>query len=226
MFFKVTRKVIRKIIWVYKRYILKDKFLSAYDLWIKAQGDETLRLNYNLNEDSIVFDLGGFHGDFAESIYDKYQSTIYIFEPVEEFYNIIKNKFKNNNKIKIFHFGLSDKNDKLEITLSDNGTSIYLDGLNKETIELKSITDFFIEENIQKIDLFKINIEGGEFDILPLLIKSNMVLKIDNLQIQFHNFIFNAEEKRKDIIKGLSTTHKLTYSYWFIWENWKIKDNH
>ena len=41
------------------------------------------------------------------------------------------------------------------------------------------------------------------------------------LQIQFHNFIPNAEKLREDIREDFSKTHHLTYDYYFIWENWE-----
>lgn len=51
-----------------------------------------------------------------------------------------------------------------------------------------------------------------------------IIKNIGNLQIQFHNFVDNAEEKREVIRKQLSLTHELTYDYYFIWENWELRD--
>ena len=50
--------------------------------WFATNGDATLRLNYNLNENSIVFDLGGYKGEFSSIIYCKYSPFIFIFEPI------------------------------------------------------------------------------------------------------------------------------------------------
>lgn len=52
-----------------------------------------------------------------------------------------------------------------------------------------------------------------------------IIKNIKNLQIQFHNFVDSAEEKREAIRKQLSLTHKLTYDYYFIWENWELNAN-
>lgn len=92
-----------------------------------------------------------------------------------------------------------------------------------ESIQLKSIVEFIENNRIHKIDLIKINIEGGEFDLLPSLLDHEIITKVDNLQIQFHEFIENSETKRNNIRKQLEKTHELTYDYYFIWENWKIK---
>ena len=69
----------------------------------------------------------------------------------------------------------------------------------------------------------KINIEGGEFDLLDQLIKSKLVTRIDNIQVQFHNFFDNSKDRREGIRKQLKQTHYLTYDYYFVWENWKLK---
>jgi hypothetical protein len=38
--------------------------------WYKVKGDDTFRLNYPLNKDSIVIDLGGALGDWSMPIYN------------------------------------------------------------------------------------------------------------------------------------------------------------
>ncbi len=60
---------------------------------------------------------------------------------------------------------------------------------------------------------------------MPELLNMEIIKNIKNLQIQFHNFVDSAEEKREAIRKQLSLTHKLTYDYYFIWENWELNAN-
>ena len=36
--------------------------------WFKDDGDNTLRINYNLDETSLVVDLGGYEGTFSQKI--------------------------------------------------------------------------------------------------------------------------------------------------------------
>ena len=37
--------------------------------WLADNGDKTYRLDYNLNENSVVFDLGGYEGQWASDIF-------------------------------------------------------------------------------------------------------------------------------------------------------------
>ena len=71
------------------------------------------------------------------------------------------------------------------------------------------------------IDLMKINIEGAEYDLLEHLIENKFVENIKDIQVQFHDFVPNAEARMKNIQAGLSKTHYLTYQYPFVWENWR-----
>lgn len=217
------RNILTKVKILIKTYLLRDKFLLSAKKWFKDNGDSTLRVNYDLDDASIVFDVGGFEGDFAYEIYERYKSDVYIFEPISSFYKVIDERFRGNESIKRYRFGLSDESKKIDIFISDNASSVHAKSSIVENIELKSVVDFIDENNIAYINLIKINIEGGEFELLPALLNHKIINKIDNLQIQFHDFIIDADVKRDLIREQLSKTHELTYDYYFIWENWKLK---
>lgn len=70
----------------------------------------------------------------------------------------------------------------------------------------------------------KINIEGGEYQVIPALIDSGFIKNIRDIQVQFHDFIENAMAQRSEIRNRLKETHYLTYDYLFVWENWRLKD--
>ena len=221
----MLKKVYKKLVFLIKKYVFFDKFLWAIHNWFKVRGDENLRINYDLNEKSIVFDVGGYKGDFTYEMNKKYNCNIYIFEPMPEFYKIIKGRFEKQKNIKFFNFGLSRHDNKTSLFINDNASSVYSKTVNttKEKIYLKSISEFIKAHNIDGINLLKLNIEGGEFEILESLIELQLISKISNLQIQFHDFVPNAIKRRESIRQNLSRTHKLTYDYYFVWENWILK---
>ena len=192
--------------------------------WFKVNGDKTLRLNYDLSESSIVFDLGGYKGNFAQDIYNRYLCEIFIFEPVKSFYKIIDKKFKDIPKVTAYPYGLANEDKELSISDSNDASSVFIDSEGSEKIELKSILNFIKNNNITYVDLIKINIEGGEYEVLESLLKSGIISIFKNLQIQFHDFIIdNANERMENIQTQLAKTHKTTYQYKFVWENWVIK---
>ena len=216
------------IIGIYKVYILKDKNALEAKRWFKDNGDKTLRLNYsNLDNTSIIFDLGGYLGDFAFDIYKKYNCKVYVFEPHPNFYQRCKNRFSNFDKVTVMNYGISDKDEVLDLTDNKDHSSIYKNHHNvKKTIKcnFKSFNSVISSLGIKKIDLMKINIEGGEYNLLKFLIKTKQLEFTKNYQIQFHDFISDAVNKRKNIINEFNKKFIQTWCYEFVWENWTIKD--
>ena len=200
------------------------------EIWYSINGDNTLRIEYDLNENSIVFDVGGYEGNWATEIAARYNSIIFVFEPVSKYYKKLTSRFEKNKKIKILPYGLAGENKQLTFSILDQSSSAFKKkeryttrDEGKETVSLKSFTEVCIDLNITKIDLFKTNIEGGEYELLEQIISSGWLTKITNLQIQFHDFVENADERMKAIKLELQKTHSLTYEYAYVWENWKIK---
>lgn len=193
--------------------------------WFAVNGDKTLRLDYDLNENSVVFDLGGYHGNWAAEIFCKYNCFVHVFEPCKSFTEIIKNKFIKNNKIFIHQCGLSNSNTNAKLSCGEDSSSTFVqDDATAEEIKLVDAVEFFRENNISKIDLVKINIEGGEYDLLEYLIETGLIAQISNIQVQFHDFVPNAEQRMKNIQQNLQKTHSLTYQFEFVWENWQINN--
>ena len=192
--------------------------------WFRDNGDKTLRLNYDLNEQATVFDLGGYEGQWASDIFSKYGCTVLIFEPYKDFADKIKVRFSNNRRVNVFDFGLADEDKVVQLSLSADASSLFKIAENAVQVELKKASTFLVDHNIGMIDLMKINIEGGEYDLMDHLIGSGVIKKIKNVQIQFHDFVPDAERRMRKIQKELSNTHYTTYSYEFVWENWKLKE--
>lgn len=196
--------------------------------WYQDKQEEILRYNYTLSPDSIVMDVGGYEGDFAAEIFARYQSTIYVFEPVERYITYLKDRFKNNSSIIIIPEGLGAKKETLQINVMEEASSyersesIHKKG-QQESISIMNVEDFFVQFQIKKVDLIKINIEGAEYDLLDKMIEMGFIAKCVNIQVQFHDFYDDFEKRYLKIIQELEKTHKLTYSYPFVWENWQLK---
>jgi FkbM family methyltransferase len=183
-----------------------------------------LRYEYNLNENSIVIDLGCYVGEFTKIMEDKFNCYIYSFEPIKLFHDVCVDKFKNNTKIKVYKAGLSNENKKVDFTIGGEASSMFSDENRPEIdVDLIKIDDFLEQEKIQKVNVLKMNIEGGEYDLLEYMIKNQLTEKFENIQVQFHENVFEGwEEKYNFIINNLTKTHHLTYKFEFKFENWEI----
>jgi len=188
--------------------------------WYAAGGESTLRYDYDLSPESIVFDLGAFEGEWTFGIFDRYGSRILAFEPMPRYSAALAKKVARNPRIRVFDFGLAstDRNE----TLYESGPSSSIFRRNEEGVEIKlrSFKDFVEAEQIQTIDLMKINIEGGEYDLLEHILDIGWVRSIRHLQIQFHDFVPNAASRREEIRNRLRLTHRERYCFDFVWEGW------
>ena len=193
----------------------------VFHQWKKADGDNILRLKYPLDKKSLVFDLGGYEGQWSSDIFSKYLCSIHVFEPVPSFCKKIKTRFSKNSFITVRGFGLAEESRTDSISLDENESSIIKRSARSQKIRLVRASDYIQKHKITKIDLMKINIEGAEYELLEHLIETNAIKIIDQLQIQFHAFVPNSKEKRNKLQNKLKETHHLTYEYPFIWENWK-----
>ncbi len=188
-------------------------------------GDERFRLSFTLTDQSLVIDLGGYKGQWASDIYAKYNCTLLVFEPVTLYYNQLVERFKRNPKIKIFHLALAQSKGTEQIGLSDEGSSLFIHTSATEIIQLEDVATFFKEYPIDQVDLLKINTEGAEYALLNRLIETGLIKNIQQLHIQFHDFIPNAELLLKELYEKLSLTHVQTMRYTFVWENWVRKQD-
>ncbi len=217
----IVKKVINRIKYKY--------FPSEHQLmvkkWYADGGDYELRFNYNLGEGSVVLDLGGYQGQWASDLFSRYRCHIFVFEPVSGFAKRIRTRFRNNDKIEVFRFGLGRHSRSESIHISADGSSLFGTSSNCEQIKIIDVKDWINKRGIDKIALIKINIEGGEYELLDRLIETDLIKKIENIQVQFHNISQNSRSKMERIHEELRNTHELTYQYEYVWENWARKSN-
>lgn len=205
--------------------IRRKYFPSDFELMLekwKAEGDDyTLRFDYDLDVDSLVLDLGGYRGQWTSDLYSRYCCRILVFEPVSSFYEKIKDRFKFNDDIEVYQHGLGGISCKAVIHICADGSSIFKSGQSSEEIEIIDIKEWFENMNIREVDLVKINIEGGEYELLERMIETGIIKMIDSLQVQFHEISVDSDRRMKKIQQDLEETHFPTYQYKFVWENWK-----
>ena len=109
------------------------------------------------------------------------------------------------------------------LTLSDaeNASSAVADHDKGVEARVVSAADFFAGGHFPRVDLVKMNIEGGEYDLLPALIETGVIRRIARLQVQFHLFAERMVPMRDAIRNDLDRTHDCAWCYPFVWEEWR-----
>lgn len=195
-----------------------------YAQWKKDNAKERLITFSHLTEKSLVWEIGLWEGKWTDIIIAKYNPNIFAFEPIAKWNKNGKQKYKDNKKVCVFPFGLGKVSEIRQIGVDKDASGLFCNSASKEEIEIRSISSFFQEREIQEIDLVQCNCEGSEYDIIPELIEKSLINRIRNIQIQFHNIEKDSYKKMKEIRSMLSKTHIQKYSYDFVWELWERKN--
>lgn len=198
--------------------------LQSHQQWVKDNGDYAHNLNHDLNENSIVMDLGGYTGVWAQQIIDKYNSNIYVIEPVKEFYDILVKKFKDNPKVHLLNVGISTEDKMGFICFDGDATSSNIKGDKSIEVEFNTLETIMNKFQINHIDLLQINIEGDEYDLMEYLQNNPKILKsVKKYQIQFHTNVENFLHRRNWIQQNfINNGYENNFDYPFVWESWSL----
>jgi FkbM family methyltransferase len=154
----------------------------------------------NKKFDTVV-DVGANIGLWAE--YIRRASTcqkIYAVEPNIQALEILTRSFTNNEFI-VVDKALTDKDGELEFFVDNNNSTIGAttkQGSLQNSYKVKAVSfkTFLHENNIKHVDLFKMDIEGGEYSFFESMQREDLD-KISNLMIEFH--LGNGRTMEKDV---------------------------
>lgn len=179
---------------------------------------EDQRYDYPLTADSVVVDVGGYHGGFAATIAARYGCAIWCFEPVAEFRAIIS--ARNIPNLTLVPCALGSMNGLVRFGVNGDSTGLFKEDGRREVVVLMDAAAAI--GSLPNIDLLKLNIEGSEYAVLRRLTEEGLHRKCRNIQVQFHPAI-DSDEKRNAIRAELARSHEETYCEPYVWENWRLK---
>ena len=153
-------------------------------------------------------DVGAFEGKYTDLILKiQEKCKVIMIEPQSKYYSLLKEKYKNNNLIKIIKIGISDKKTLLKLKINKheitstfsqfNDTNKYLNykailfnsnlknmTTNSENIEVFPLSLILQKNNLDSIDLIKIDTEGHEYEVLYGM--GDYIKKINYILVEFH----------------------------------------
>lgn len=194
--------------------------------WVALNGDATLRLDYPLTRDSTVLDVGGYEGQWASDIVEKYGCKVIVFEPWPAFARRIESRFHDTAAVTVFPFGIGARSRTERLYGQGDSTSVFQrrEGAESLPLPIRALADIWQELDLHFVELMKINIEGGEYELLEALLTTKLIRCIRDVQVQFHKIVPGATDRRRLLQDQLAATHRLTYSIPFVWENWTLLD--
>tara|TARA_B100000989_G_scaffold298708_1_gene289351 strand:+ start:2281 stop:2952 length:672 start_codon:yes stop_codon:yes gene_type:complete len=186
----------------------------------------------------IFIDIGSCVGLFVEEIFKKYDyskiSEIHCFEPHKANFNFLNEKYKKNKKIIINNFAISNKKGEFKFYMKNYnnkfdfagnaGSSLKknknnIDKTNYEVVKVTKISEYIIENNLNRIELMKIDSEGSEYDIIFDILDSNLLEKINKIYFEDHSRKINLDIERKKFFEIINNKGKNIKEKFFLQDN-------
>jgi len=180
---------------------LKDQPWYRWDGgWYENDGENTRYCVWDdLGDGAVVFDIGSYEGEWINRMVDKYPSYQYYgFEPAPRAFEVARKRLAE-----------------------DAATFLQIGGAAIDA-EMMNIREFMESEVFECVELAVINVEGGEFELLPYLTNSCLIRQFKRLMIQWHYVVPNAGKIREMIMSALAKTHEMTWNHG-TWEAWHLR---
>ena len=166
-------------------------------------------LKNKINKIDIIFDVGSHMGTYTDMVVKAYPNCkSFLFEPQSKIFKKIEQKYLNNKNIDVFNLAISDTEKKQNLNLNSHDLTaslldfdpksnylkfkakLYQTDINNmnygtELVQTISLDKFIIDNNLEKIDLLKIDTEGNEFNVLKGLKKKINI--VNNILIEIHH---------------------------------------
>ena len=155
----------------------------------------------------VIFDIGANEGQSIERYLNTFVSPkIYAFEPNEDAFQILFEKYSKNKNIVLNNFAIGEKkgNKYLNYTIKSGNSSLFKLNMNSNWIKNKalnfdvkpknyinkikktkmfSLDSYIKKEKINSIDLLKIDTQGYEHNVL-IGSKNSLKKKIKNIELE------------------------------------------
>jgi FkbM family methyltransferase len=181
-------------------------------------------IDADLDETSVVLDVGAYVGDWTEKISNRYGCQVYAFEPGLVNMSFARKRLKEHENVQLCAYGLGAEDATVHLTAAGPGSSIYDTKSplgDAAEVSVRDVVGVLDELGLHEVDLIKINIEGAEFDLLDRLIDAGRLPSIRQAMIQFHEFHPDAYRRRHRVRRALRETHEVVWDYPWVWELWQ-----
>lgn len=214
-------------------FITNDQNIEFWEKFNNGDWEkETFQiLDNNINSSNIIVDIGAWIGPISLYLASKVKYC-YSFEPDPKAYSNFSENLKLNESIKnIKAFNKAITTDGKDLKLysrhshGDSGSSILkrIKSTNR-FYQVESITfkDFIVSEKIDKLDLIKMDIEGGEFFVIPSMLEEIKRFR-PTMLISFHYDALVEYYMQKIIPFGILRRIYRIFNFDFIKNKAKLK---
>jgi FkbM family methyltransferase len=199
--------------------------------YLAAKQNPALLVDADLGPSAVVIDVGAFEGSWSmrllgqERLRNRGDLRIHAYEPEPGAIERCRQTISDEPRIELHPYGLAGQRRVVRLHVEGPGSTIYEDPRASHTreaveIELRDVADELATIGTERVDLVKINIEGGEYELLDRLHETGWLPRIETLIVQFHEFAPDAYRARRRNRRQLAATHRCTWNYSWVYERW------
>jgi FkbM family methyltransferase len=222
-----TRLVFKKLLPYMPREIIQSFIgfdsLSPIEQFSVKGYNRYLYDNLQIRSNQTVIVLGGYLGISISEWRKRFSCFVLSFEPIPEYANTLRIKFKGDKKVSIHEFAVIGEDCLIELGIDGEETGINSKSSINLKVEARDISRV-IGEFGNNVRVLEMNIEGAEYDCLERLIQTKQICSVETVLIQFHHFGLEEELRRAKIRHDLNRTHFCVYDFPWVWERWDIRE--
>lgn len=176
---------------------------------------DLVTLHNKIDVNDWVVDVGGYRGDYAQAVIDRFDCWVMVFEPNLEMAAQIKERFKSNLCVKVEPVALAEEEGLERLFIREDGSSLFEEWAGTKEwkgVSVHKLSDYLREFNDDLPKIVKLNCEGSEYGIIKDLENNDLLSQIDEILVQFHK-VPNWVILRRQAEKILSQTHEKVYDY-------------
>ena len=210
----------------YARALLEAQYYrpAMYAFMAATAADPDLLVEADLDERSTVLDIGAYVGDWSEQIANRYGSTIFRVRTEPARVPTPGGAFcrpPGSRVLRVRPRRVRDSEPSLALDGPGSAVDNRPGSFGSIEVQLRDVAAVIEELGLSQVDLCKMNIEGGEYDVFDRLIGSGLIERLRIISVQFHEWHPEAYRRRRAIRRHLGRTHEEVWNHPFIWELWR-----
>lgn len=218
----VDMQILRKIRLLYN-------WFDGYNFSDPRRNGEYWFLSHYLKDGMTLFDVGANIGDYTAYVLSLDSPVdIHCFEPVQETFAQLQSRHGQNPQVRLNNFGLSNVEGTAHMkiygetyginSLYERRSSVASQPAYAHYVEqsvvLRTLDQYVTEQNISRIDMLKIDVEGHELRVLEGATESLAASKITAIQFEYGSSFVDARSSLKAIYDLVTTYGFKLYRLW------------
>jgi FkbM family methyltransferase len=176
----------------------------------------------DLDASGVVLDVGAYLGEWTTRVIDRYGATVHAFEPSPAEFHEMQGRLGDESRANLHQYGLAGSTRTATLALDGPGSSVHGGPatFGRAEVELRDVIAALDHLGLDEVDLLKVNIEGGEYELFDRIIEAGALTRFRQISIQFHEWLPDAYRRRATIRRALAASHWEVWNFPWVWELW------